>query len=208
MRFKNRIAAGELLASKLKEFRRSPQTIVVALPRGGVVVAAVIAKELGLPLDIVVPRKIAAPSYPEYALGAIDETGEAVWGAEGAVHGSWIKSVFESEQMEIERRLNLYRGGRAARDFKEKTLILVDDGLATGLTMRAAIRSARKLGGRKIIVAVPHAAADSLDLVRREVDQLVCLYEILDYGAVGAYYDEFPQIEDHEVVRLMKQTYD
>ncbi|MCH8049697.1 phosphoribosyltransferase [Patescibacteria group bacterium] len=207
--FKDRADAGKQLAEALKdEFKDAKDTIVLALPRGGVALGYEISKALNLPLDIIVPRKIGAEFNPEYAIGAITETGEAVWNEteRKAAKPEYIKKIVAEEKAEAARRLKTYRGDRPSRNIENKTVILVDDGVATGLTMRAAIKTARAEKPKKIAVAVPHGAQDSLKKLREEVDELMVLDEPMFYGAVGAFYENFPQNTDEEVIKLLKEV--
>lgn len=208
MLFKNRADAGQKLAVTLEKFNNSPNTIILALPRGGVVVGFEISQKLNLPLDIVVPRKIGAPGNPEFAIGAITETGEGIFdemiiGAY-AITESYLQNEIKKEKAEAERRLKLYRGLRPPIDLKNKTVILVDDGLATGLTMRAAIKTVKKLGAAKIVVAIPVTSPEAAELVKREVDELIYLDAPAFFGAVGSFYEEFGQTTDEEVIDLLK----
>ncbi|MBI2640664.1 MAG: endolytic transglycosylase MltG [Candidatus Sungbacteria bacterium] len=206
MIFKNRREAGEKLAQALAKYKTAADTIILALPRGGVVVGYEVSKELGLPLDIVVPRKIGAPGNPEYAVGAITETGEGVFNEDETRHidQEWLVREIEKEKKEAERRLKLYRGDKPYPDVTGRIVILVDDGIATGFTMRAAIKSVRVKNPQKIIVAVPHGAADSLAQLRKEADEVIALEEPEWYGAVGAFYEEFGQTSDEEVIALLQ----
>lgn len=208
MTFRNRTDAGRKLAAALERYRTTKDAVIIALPRGGVVVGAEVAKALSLPLDIVVPRKIGAPGNPEYAIGAITESGEPVWDRQSVsltdASEEYLHKTVEREQKEAQRRLTTYRGDRPPRTLRGKTVILVDDGIATGLTMRAAIATIRSEGAARTVLAVPVAAADSLGQLRREVDDVVCLYAPQWFGAVGAFYDAFEQTSDEEVVALLQ----
>lgn len=202
--FKNRQEAGQQLALALQKYKDAKDTIVFALPRGGVAVGFEVARTLNLPLDIVVPRKIGAPGNPEYAIGAITETGEAILN-EGEVKNvdpAWLTRAMEEEKKEAMRRLATYRLG-SPTELIGKTVILVDDGIATGYTMRAAAASIKARQATKIIVAVPNGAADSIARLRQEVDEVVCLEIPMVYYAVGAHYEEFPQTSDEEVIKLL-----
>ncbi|MBI2552594.1 phosphoribosyl transferase [Candidatus Uhrbacteria bacterium] len=205
--FKDRKEAGEKLAQALVKYKNAPETIVLALPRGGVVVGFEVARALRLPLDIVVPRKIGAPGNPEYAIGAITETGDAMMNDEEVrqVDKEWLKQEMEKEKKEAERRLTAYRAGSPPR-IEGKTVIIVDDGMATGYTMRAAVASVRARKAAKIIVAIPHGAGDSIEQIRREVDEVAALEIPAVYFAVGAHYEEFPQISDAEVISLLRAS--
>lgn len=205
--FRDRSHAGRELAAKLQKYKDAEDAVVLALPRGGVVVGAEIARELKLPLDLVVPRKIGAPDNPEYAIGAITETGEGIMNEDetSRVDPAWLKKEMKTQQKEADRRLMVYRGDRPALHLDGKIAIIVDDGVATGFTMRAAISSVRARGPAKIVVAVPHGARESMNLLRSEADEVVVLEEPVFYGAVGALYESFPQVEDEEVIRIMNE---
>lgn len=198
------------MAETLNKFKDAKDTIILSLPRGGVVVGYEVAKILNLPLDIVVPRKIGAPGDPEFAIGAITETGEGIFdemtiGAYGITE-SYLQNEIKKEKAEAERRLTLYRGPRPPLDLRNKTVIIVDDGLATGLTMRAAIKTIKKFGATKIVVAIPVAPPDTAELIKKEVDEFICLLTPTFFGSVGEFYDEFPQTADEEVIELLKKS--
>ncbi|MCX6745772.1 MAG: phosphoribosyltransferase [Candidatus Parcubacteria bacterium] len=212
MIFKNRQEAGQKLAEKLNEFKSKKDTIILALPRGGVVTGFEIAKELNLPLDLVVPRKIGAPENEEYAIGAITETGEGIFNQEAiaslGIPQEYLDNKVAAEKKEAQRRLKTYRQDRPSLNLANKTVIIVDDGIATGLTMRAAIKSVKEKKAKKIIVAVPVSAQDSLKTIEKEADQIICLDAPLFFGAVGAFYENFGQTTDEEVIDLMKESKD
>jgi putative phosphoribosyl transferase len=210
MIFKDRAEAGRRLASKLQSYKDKKNTIILALPRGGVVTAYEIAKALNLPLDIIVPRKIGAPGNEEYALGAITESGQGIFNQEainltGATKEYLAKEVVKGKK-EAQRRLKVYRKNRPVLKLLNKTVIIVDDGLATGLTMRAAIKSVKEKKAARIIVAVPVAAQDSLKLVSQEAEQTIYLDAPAFFGAVGAFYENFGQTSDEEVIDLMQKS--
>ena len=208
MIFRDRTEAGQKLALALKKFAGRKEAIVLFLPRGGVVLAVEVARALDLPMDLVIPRKLGAPFNPEYAIGAITEDSEGIFNeeviAELGISPRTLKKIVAREKKEAQRRLQAYRGDRSPLDLAGKTVILVDDGIATGLTMRAAIKSVRAKKAAKIIVAVPVAARDSLARIKREVDRAVCLNTPRFFGAVGAFYQEFGQVKDEEVVELLR----
>jgi len=212
MIFKNRVDAGQKLVEKLKQYKDQKETLILALPRGGVVVAFEVAKALNLPLDLVVPRKIGAPFNEEYAIGAITETGEGIFDLEAIaslkVTKDYLDKKVAEEKNEAERRLKAYRQDRPPLNLEYKTVIIVDDGIATGLTMRAAIKSVKEKKAKKIIVAVPTSAKDSLQTIKNETDEVICLDTPLFFGAVGAFYQEFGQTTDEEVIELMKKSKD
>jgi putative phosphoribosyl transferase len=208
MTYVNREQAGSILASHLQKYKNKSNTVVLGLPRGGVVTAHVVAKNLNLPLDITCPRKIGAPANPEYAIGAITETGEGLFNQAAitslGVTKDYLESMIEREKMIAQKRLQLFRSGKPPLDVKNKTVILVDDGLATGFTMKVAIKSIKRLGAKKIIVAVPVAPKDTCEEIKEMVDALVCPLHPTFFYAVGQFYQDFQQTEDIEVVDIMK----
>jgi putative phosphoribosyl transferase len=208
--FLNRQDAGQKLAQVLKRYKNATNTIILALPRGGVVTGFEVAKTLNLPLDIVVPRKIGAPENPEFAIGAITETGEGIFDettiATYGITRSYLDNEIAKEKIEAERRLKLYRGFRPPLNLTNKTVIIVDDGLATGLTMRAAITTVKKMGAAKIIVAIPVTPPDTAELIKKEADEIFYLDAPPLFGAVGAFYEEFAQTTDEEVIDLLKKS--
>jgi putative phosphoribosyl transferase len=205
MRFRDRTDAGRRLAKALVKYR-GEEGIIYPLPRGGVVLGVEIAKSLEMPIDLIIPRKIGHPFNPEYAICAVTEGGEPVCNERerASVDPQWLAEQVREARREAHRRRLLYLAGREPLEVGGKTAILVDDGIATGLTMRAAIRDARQRAPSAIVVAVPVAPADAADWLRREVDDLVLLDRPEFYlGAVGAYYDDFPQLTDAEVMTLL-----
>ncbi|KPJ85008.1 hypothetical protein AMJ57_04725 [Parcubacteria bacterium SG8_24] len=207
MTYADREEAGRRLAAALEDYRGAADTIVVALPRGGVVLGRVIADELGLPLDIVVPRKVGAPDNEEFAVGALAESGEVVW-SEGDVarfDRDELERTVERERVEAQRRLETYRVGLPERVLRGKTVLLVDDGIATGLTMSAAVRTVRQEKAARIVMAVPVAAPDSARRIAREVDRSVILETPRFFAAVGQFYERFDQVTDEEVITLLKR---
>ncbi len=207
MPFKDRRDAARLLAEKLEDYRGRPDVTVVALPRGGVVLGRVVADFLGAPLDLVVPRKIGAPGNAEYAIGAITEEGDAVWNeSERAGTGEdYLEKEVARPRAEARRRLGLYRAGLPPRQLTGRTVIIVDDGVATGHTLRAAIKTVRAASPARIVAAVPVAPRDSAASLRGEVDELVILETPQVFWAIGSFYEEFGQVEDEEVIRLMNR---
>jgi putative phosphoribosyl transferase len=206
-RFKNRVQAGEYLADQLKQYAKAPDAIVLGLPRGGVVVASEVAGKLGLPLDVFLVRKLGVPGYEELAMGAIASGGIRVMNEEVLrqinISESAIAAVTGREEQELKRREAAYRGNRPPLDVKELTVILVDDGLATGATMRAAVKALRRQKPRQIIIAVPTAAPDTCDQFRAEVDGIFCGMTPTPFHAVGAWYEDFSQTTDEEVQQLL-----
>ncbi|MBD3360832.1 phosphoribosyltransferase [Candidatus Peregrinibacteria bacterium] len=210
MIFHDRKEAGKKLAEKLSGYKDKKDVILLGLPRGGVVTAHEIAKQLNLPLDIVVPRKIGAPGNPELAIGAITETGEGIFD-ENLVKMTnaskdYIDKIVEEEKKEAVRRLKVYRGKKEPKKIKDNTVILIDDGIATGSTMRAAIKSVKKKGAKKIVVAVPVLPRDAVKKFKEEADELVYIDAPYFFGAVGAFYEVFEQTTDKEVVEIMKKV--
>lgn len=203
--WKDRREAAEKLIEHLRN-EKIDFDIILALPRGGVVLGAAVARAFKKPLDLLIPRKIGAPMNPEYAIGAVTEEGLGVWNEaeKAAVDPKWLEQEVEKERAEARRRRETYLSGHPRISLKEKTVLIIDDGIATGLTLRAAIAEAKSLGARKIIVAVPVAAPDSVEIVGREVNQILVLKTPAFLGAIGQYYESFDQISDEEVVELIK----
>jgi putative phosphoribosyl transferase len=208
--FYDRHEAGRLLAEKLNHYRGRENVLVLGLARGGVVVAFEVAKTLSLPLNVVVPRKIGAPGNPELALGSIMENGEGVFNHSIirllGVSQNYIEREIEKEKARAQQRLILYRQYAPLPDFKKDTVILVDDGIATGSTMLASIQAMRQAEAQRIVVAVPVASSDALKLMEQVADEVVCLYSREDFVGVGMYYRVFDQTEDKEVVHLLQEA--
>lgn len=207
MYFKDRKDAGQQLAKALEKFKEARKTVVIGLPRGGVVVAAEVAKALHLPLDVIVPRKIGAPHNEELAIGAL--AGDVVWLDQEIIatvnaSPSYIEQVVAREKREAERRLALFRKDKPPQNFTGLTTILVDDGIATGSTMRASIAWMKENKAKHIVVAVPVAPPDTLANLKSEVDEIICLFAPDSFMAVGQFYDLFPQTSDSEVIACLK----
>lgn len=211
--FRDRQAAGELLAKRLEDkgyrgYKGDKGIVVLGIPRGGVVVAREVADRLNLPLDIIITRKIGAPMQKELALGAVDPSGEVVWDeqliGDLRLRIKDLREEVKKQAEEIKRREVLYRSGRKPLDVKYKIVILVDDGIATGATILAAINYLKKLGAQKIIVVAPVGAKDSIDTISSEADEVVVLYVPASLGAVGSFYQNFEAISDQEVLQLLK----
>ena len=211
-RFKNRNEAGRRLAERLVRYRGSEKAMVLGLPRGGVVVAAEVARALSLPLDVFIVRKLGAPGQEELAMGAIASGGVRVvnWSVVDAIRASRsdVERVADQESRVIEQRERLYRPGRGAIEVKGKTVIIVDDGLATGATMRVAVLALRRMQPRRLVMAVPLASPDVCAEFAQETDEAVCLETPDPFYAVGAWYEEFTQVEDEEVCRLLATSAD
>jgi putative phosphoribosyl transferase len=210
MTFRDRHDAGRRLAQFLTKLVDRADVLVLGLPRGGVPVAYEVALALHAPLDIFVVRKLGVPGQEELALGALASGGVRVLNpdvvAAVGISGEAIEAITRREQVELERRERLYRGERRAAEVKGKTVVLIDDGLATGSTMRAAAKALRASGPAKIIVAVPVAARATCEALRAEVDEVVCAEIPARFIAVGEWYEEFAQTTDDEVRELLHRA--
>lgn len=207
MVFHDRVDAGKKLADKLSQYR-SKDVVVLAIPRGGVVVGFEVASDLGAPLSVIIPRKIGAPGNPELAIGAVTEEGDTYIDPNIVkslgVTQSYIDEVKQQEVEEIKRRMKTYLGDRQRPELKGKTVILVDDGIATGATMKAAIRTLRRHGPAEVIVAVPVAPPETVERLKELADSVVCLETPSFFYAIGQFYREFDQVGDAEVIRLLR----
>lgn len=208
--FRNRSEAGRIIAQRLKHYADRPGVLVLALPRGGVPVGYEVAKALHTPLDVFVVRKLGIPGHEELAMGAVATGGVRVLNDQ-VVRGLGIPehvihAVANWELQELERRERVYRGERPAPDVRGKTVILVDDGLATGSTMLAAVQALRKLGPARIVVAVPVASPDTCDLLTEYVDETVWGVTPEPFYAVGLWYRDFSQTSDDEVRELLESS--
>jgi putative phosphoribosyl transferase len=207
--FYDRTDAGRRLAKLLKRRIQGP-CIVLAIPRGGVVVGYEVAKELGCPLDVVISRKVGAPAQPELAVGAVAEDGvvfvdEEIAGLVG-VSRDYVERRATEELREVRRRAEEYRGGREMPDLSGKTVILVDDGLATGLTMMAAVHMARNKGAEKVVVAVPVSPPETVAKLRRHADEVICLETPTNFYAIGQFYERFDQLTDEETNSILRKS--
>jgi predicted phosphoribosyltransferase len=207
--FYDRTDAGRRLAKLLKRRIQGP-CIVLAIPRGGVVVGYEVAKELGCPLDVVISRKVGAPAQPELAVGAVAEDGvvfvdEEIAGLVG-VSRDYVERRAREELREVRRRAEEYRGGREMPDLSGKTVILVDDGLATGLTMMAAVHMARNKGAEKVVVAVPVSPPETVAKLRRHADEVICLETPTNFYAIGQFYERFDQLTDEETNSILRKS--
>lgn len=210
LRFRDRYEAGRLLAQELQGYAGRADVLVLALPRGGVPVGYEVARELRVPLDVLVVRKLGVPFQPELAMGAVASGGVRVLNdtlvRELNIEPSAIEQATTEALREVERREKAYRGGGAMPDLKGKTVLLVDDGLATGATMRAGVEVVRKLGASKVVVAVPVAPAETLEDFRPISDDVCCLSTPESFYAIGLWYVDFPQLTDLEVQDLLRQS--
>ena len=205
--FADRAEAGQILAAALGQYAGRQDVVVLGLPRGGVPVAAEVAKALRVPLDVLVVRKLGAPGQEELAIGAIGEGGVRVLNA-GLVRSLGltdddIDRIAVREERELERRVAAYRGGHDALEVAERTVIVVDDGVATGATMRAGLQALRAMGATKIVAAAPVGAEDSVATLAEEADEVVVLQTPAWFSAVGQWYENFGQTTDDEVRRLL-----
>lgn len=208
MHYKNRVEAGEKLAAALAKYAGRSDIIVYALPRGGVPVAVEVAKRIHAPLDLVIVRKIGHPEEPEYAVCAVTESGHLLCSEEerALLDPAWLAAAVAEGEREARRRREAYLGGSGRLSCRDKTAIIVDDGIATGLTMLAAIDELSREGPKEVVVAVPVTPEEAAQKVKAKRATLVALQipELYE-GAVGAYYEEFPQVEDAEVTALLKE---
>jgi predicted phosphoribosyltransferase len=208
--FRDRTDAGRQLAARLKRYANRRDVLVLALPRGGVPVAYEAAKELKAPLDVFLVRKLGVPGYEELAMGAIASGGVRVLNKDIIdylrIPDEVIDAVAAREQQELERRERAYRDDHPPPDVKDRVVILIDDGLATGSTMRAAAASLRLQKPRRIVVAVPVSSPETCDEFRSEVDEIVCAFTPEHFQGVGLWYEDFSQTSDEEVRQLLART--
>lgn len=210
-RFANRRDAGQALAQRLRTYASRDDVIVLGLPRGGVPVAHEVAQSLGVALDVFVVRKLGAPPQPELAMGAIASGGVRVLNDDVVqayrIPQDAIEAVTRTEEQELARRERAYRNGRRALAVEGKVVVLVDDGLATGSTMRAAVQAVRRLKPSRVVVAVPVGARETCAELRTTADDVVCARMPVQFGAVGAWYDDFSQTTDDEVTALLQESH-
>jgi len=210
--FIDRKDAGRQLAEKLKNYKNCKEVLVLALPRGGAVTGLEIARVIDAPLDVLIVRKIGFPGQSELAIGAVSETGDVVLNQRiisyGRVSEKYIEDEISEQKKEIDRRIRLYRGGRRLEFEKVegKKIILVDDGVATGATMKAAIATLKEETIEKLIVAIPVSPIETADELRAIADEFVCLYTPSDFMAIGNYYRDFTQVSDDEVSKILKES--
>ena len=203
--FLDRKEAGKILASELKAYAENKDVLLLALPRGGVEIAAPIADKLNLPLEVILTRKIPYPGHSEYAMGAISELGNVSLNEEIVKNfdKQLVWQIVEKQQEEIERRQKVYRKDKKLPSLRGKIVILIDDGIATGFTLKSAILSLKDQKLKKLIVAVPVSAKDAAQEINKLVDQFVCLYIPENFYAVGQFYANFPQNTDEEVINYL-----
>jgi predicted phosphoribosyltransferase len=207
--FEDRRIAGRLLSEALRR-HAGPRTVVLGLPRGGVAVAEPIAHRLGATLDVWIARKLGVPYHRELAMGALGEGGELVIDSvlvrELGIDAGLVSEVIRRESDEIRRRVRVFRGDRDEPDVRDRTVIVVDDGVATGATARAALRDLRARGARHLVFAAPVGAPDAVESLRRDADEVVCLEQPPRLGSVGAWYADFRQLDDEEVIDILERN--
>lgn len=203
--FKDRYEAAMLLALKLEKYRNQ-DGVVLAIPRGGVPVGYVVARELGLPLELVLSKKIGHPYSPEYAIGSVSLHGVVVDENVVDVSSEYIRNEVERLKNILKEKFNLYMGNRKPIDLHNKIVIVVDDGIATGHTIKATIEAIRRSWPKKIVIAVPVAPPSTVIRLSELVDEFICLYTPDDFQAVGRFYKDFSPVEDEVVIRLMKEA--
>lgn len=210
MKFKNRRTAGQALADQLEPYAGQPNVVVLGLARGGLPVADEVAKKLHAPLDVILVQKLGVPGHEELALGAIAADGIRVLNRHvvASLHIALeeINQIVRREKQELERREQAYRAGDEQIDLQDKVVILVDDGLATGASMRAAIEAVKEQQPKKTVVAIPVAAADTCADFEGRADEVICLETPAHFGGVGAWYGEFPQVSDDQVRQVLKSA--
>jgi putative phosphoribosyl transferase len=209
MIYKDRKDAGLQLASRLTKYKDREDVLVLALPRGGVVIGYEVAKALNCLLDVIIIRKIGFPGQTELAIGAVSETGAVVLNEDiistYTVSKEYIEEEISRQKKEISRRITLYRSGKGIPPLDGKIIILVDDGVATGATIKAAISTLKKEKIVRLVAALPVSSKDAEEEIKKTVDEWVCPETPLDFAAVGNYYQDFTQVSDEEVVELLKQ---
>ena len=207
--FRNRVDAGKKLAEKLLQFR-GMDVVVLGIPRGGVVVANEVAKALGASLDVVVTRKIEAPGEPEYALGAVTQDGEVIMDRQAAeslgASPAYLEDQVRKKRIEVKERLARMRGDAPYPPLEGKVVIVVDDGIATGSSVEAAVMSVRKMHPKEVVVAVPEAPTDAVETLSEDGTKEVSLETPGSFLAIGEFYEDFAQVEDLEVKRILDQS--
>jgi len=207
--FQNRNDAGNRLAKLLIQYKNRSDVTVLALPRGGVVVGYEIARTLNVPLDVLIVRKLGFPGQPELAMGAISETGSVVLNkdiiAEGRLSDDLIKWEIDHQKEDISRRISMYRAGKVLPPLKDMTIILVDDGIATGATIKAAIASIKEQNVVKLVTAIPVGPPETVELLRKMTDELICLDTPYAFISVSMHYEDFIQVTDSEVTDILRK---
>jgi len=202
--FYDRTEAGKKLALKLNKYQKNKKVIVLAIPRGGVPVAFEVAKKLKVPLDLIIVRKLPMPDNPEAGIGAVSETGEIFWHPQAKLYPKEaIKKILSEQKEEIKRRIKVLRKGKGLAALKDKIVILIDDGLAMGSTMRAAIKTVKKEQAEKVVVAIPVAGREILKIIKSMADEVVCLEVPSFFQAVAQVYENWHDLSDQEVTEIM-----
>ncbi|OFY85195.1 MAG: phosphoribosyltransferase [Bacteroidetes bacterium RIFCSPLOWO2_12_FULL_35_15] len=200
--FENRLDAASKLAEKLSRYKNT-DAVVLAIPRGGVTIGKKIADELNIPLEIILSKKIGHPRNPEFAIGSVSELGMVVNDDLMNISTDYIQNEAARLQLQLKERYKLFMGDRKPSDLKNKIVILVDDGIATGNTILATINMIKKKFPKKLVVAVPVAPPDTARKINKEVDELICLLTPGDFYAVGQFYEDFSQVTDEEVIKML-----
>lgn len=203
--FKDRFDAARQLTRRLLKYKGKKDVIILAIPRGGLQIGNPLAKALQLPLDIVLTKKIGYPGNREYAIGAVSLKGEII-NPEVEVSSQYIKEQIKELRKKLKERYQLYRGKKKPVSLKGKVVIITDDGVATGSTLLAAIELGRKENPKRIIVAVPVGPYNTIEKLTGKADEVICLYIPEAFFAIGAFYEQFPQVEDEEAIRLLKEV--
>jgi predicted phosphoribosyltransferase len=207
--FQDRTDAGSRLSSRLHQYKGRQDVIVLALPRGGVVIGYAVSRALHVPLDVLIVRKLGFPGQPELAVGAVAETGTVVLNedivAGGRVSEDFLKREIDHQKEEIARRVTLYRSGKGLPGLDRTTAILVDDGVATGATIKTAILALKDKRAAKLVVALPVGPPETVGALRQMVDEVICLETPSDFMAVGVHYLDFTQVSDDEVIDLLRK---
>ncbi len=201
----DRIDAGRKLAAALRKYQKQPNTVVIALPRGGVVTGYVVARALHLPLEVAMVKKLGHPHNEEYAIGAVSMSGRVINGSSG-VNRDYIEQATKDIQALLKKRYAMYHGAKDPVDLNNKTVIVVDDGVATGKTMIASLELIAKEDPEKIVVAVPVGPANTIARLQSYADEVICLEKYRDFFAISSYYKDFQQVSDEEVTQLLKKA--
>ncbi len=204
--FPDRFAAAKEMAKKLQKYKNDKNAIVLAIPRGGLQTGYVLAKELNLKLDIVLTKKIGYPGNEEYAIGSVSLNGKFVNEEHRDLPSDYIEREVKRIRKILRKRYKKYLGNRKPAQLKNKTVILTDDGVATGSTLLAAVDLVRQEEPKKIVVAVPVGPTETIERIKRKADEVVCLLTPDPFYAIGQFYQEFPQVEDGEAIRLLKEA--
>ncbi|MFH1781497.1 MAG: phosphoribosyltransferase family protein [Patescibacteria group bacterium] len=208
--FKDRADAGKKLAKKLENYKNNEKAIVATIPRGGVATGFEVAKYLNLPLDVVVTKKIGAPGNPEYAIGSINRHGDILVDEDAVLMTGASQEYLEEQskilKQKVEEKLKMLKGDKPVTSFKDKVVILVDDGIATGYTALAAAKFLKDEGAKKVVMAMPVVPADNIDKFKDKVDEFIYLESPVMFASVGQFYQDFTQVEDEEAKELLAKV--